>query len=494
MKLATRLLLPLLATVAGVMLAFGAWAIVQREGTLQAEAERETVAYARALGLALERAVRDPEDGGMQELIARVDREPSIYGVRVYDAGGAALYESAPLRGGLRAAPEAVREAAAAATAVVASRESDEGAAVTVLRALRDDDGRPALVLEVVQPLASVAAEQARIRQRFALNTLTLLLVVTLLLTWLVRRLVSDPLERFVEAVRALGGGELSHRVAAGAAGGELGVVATELNRMADRLQDARDELMHEAEERVALERRLRQSEKMAEVGRLATGLAHEIGAPLHVIRGRADLVSRSDPGPEGRERNLRIIVQQIDRISLIVRNLMDYARRREPRRIDVDLVRVARGVVDFVEPEAERAGVRLSLEAPDGAVPLSADPDLLHQVILNLVLNALHAVEETGEGGRVRVKALRAGGDAVLEVEDDGPGVPPELRDRVFDPFFTTKDGRRGTGLGLSVARGIVEDHGGRIAIDVPADGRGRGTCVRVTLPARGGEETAGG
>lgn len=492
MKLSTRLLLPLLATVAAVMLAFGAWAIIQREDTLLAEAERETLAYARALGLALERTSRDPDLGDMEELIDRVDREPSIYGVRVYDTSGPVLYESSPLRGGRRAPAEAVREAVARNAATASTRSAEDGEAVSVLRPLRDDEGRVTAVLEVVQPLASVAAEQARIRQRFALNTLTLLLVVTLLVTWLVRRLVSDPLERFLEAVRALGGGELSHRLAPATARGELGEVAGELNRMADRLQEARDDLVRGTEERVALERELRQSEKMAEVGRLAAGLAHEIGAPLHVIRGRADLLSRGDPGPEGRERNLRIIVEQIDRISLIVRNLLGYARRREPRQVDADLVRIAQGVVDFVEPEAERAGARLSMEAPGGAVPLRADPDLLHQVILNLVLNAVHAVEETGEEGRVRVRVRGGDGVRLVEVEDDGAGVPEDLRERIFDPFFTTKDGRRGTGLGLSVARGIVEDHGGRIEFVAREDG-GRGTCVRVTLPD-GIEETKRG
>ncbi|MBW3534771.1 MAG: hypothetical protein KY453_06060, partial [Gemmatimonadetes bacterium] len=103
MKLSTRLLLPLLTTVGAVMLAFGGWAIIQREDTLLAEAERETLAYARALGLALERTSRAPELGGMEELIDRVDREPSIYGVRVYETSGAVRYESEPLRGGRRA-------------------------------------------------------------------------------------------------------------------------------------------------------------------------------------------------------------------------------------------------------------------------------------------------------------------------------------------------------------------------------------------------------
>ena len=155
---------------------------------------------------------------------------------------------------------------------------------MVVLRPLLDEGGVVRGVLEVVQPLTSVTVQLARTRLRFGLNTLTMVVVVTLLLSWLVRRHLSTPLARFVEAVRVLGGGELTHRVEPAMAVGELAVVAEELNRMANRLEEARHDLVREGEERMSLERRLLQSEKLAEVGQLAAGLAHEIGAPLHVI------------------------------------------------------------------------------------------------------------------------------------------------------------------------------------------------------------------
>jgi signal transduction histidine kinase len=492
MKLSTRLLLPLLATVVAVMGAYGVWALFQRETSIRAEAERETAAYARALGLAVERALRSDDPNEILAIVDRVDREPAIYGVLVYDADGRLLRASEVGEPLPRATDSVIDEVLRSGLTSTLSRATGDPPAVSVVRPLLAEDGGRLGALEVVQPLASVAAEEARIRQRFLLNTLTLVASVTLVVTWLVRRNVSLPLDRFVQAVRTLGRGELHHRLESSAAAGELAVVAHELNRMADRLEAARSQLLREGEERLELERRLRQSETMAEVGSLAAGLAHEIGAPLQVIRGRASLLLRREPEPEDRERNLRIVVEQIDRISHIVRNLLGYARRRELRPAPFDLAAVSAGVGEFLEDEAVRTGTALIVRGPEGPVPLTGDADLVHQVLLNVALNALHAVESKEGERRVRLVARRlhpredGAPGGVVEVDDTGPGIPVELRDRVFDPFFTTKGGRQGTGLGLAVARGIATDHGGSIqVVDAPTDDDGRwSTRVRVTLP----------
>jgi two-component system NtrC family sensor kinase len=497
-KLSTRLLLPLLAAVVLVMLAYASWSLVQREGIMVAEAERETRAYATALGLALERAAGQGEPEAMQEMIDRIDRDPNIYGVVVYDTVGLPQFVSSPLAEAVHASSDEVRSVLPHGPVRTLRRVILGEESVVVFRPLLDEGGNVRGVLEVVQPLTSVAVQLTRTRQRFILNTLTLIAAVTLLLSWLVRRHLSAPLARFVEAVRALGGGELSHRIEPDTAVGELSDVAEELNRMADRLQGARRELELEAEGRVSLERRLLQAEKLAEVGQLAAGLAHEIGAPLHVIRGRADLVLRGDPRPADRSRNLSIIIEQIDRIAAIVRNLLGYARRREPQLVNADLVAVVRGVVEFVDTESVKGGSRLVVETASTNLVIRCDPDLLHQLFLNVILNALHAVSETGRLGTVAVRIsperLGRGVFAVVEVEDDGSGIPIGQRDRVFEPFFTTKDESRGTGLGLALARAIVEDHCGSIAI-LPPSRRGWSTRVRIELPITSGARlNAGG
>jgi len=490
-RLSTRLLLPLLAVVAAVMLPYALWSLRQRAEVMEAEAERETRAYATALGLALERAEGDPD--AIQEMIDRIDRDPSIYGVLVYDTLGMPQYVSSPLASAPAAEAEDIRSVLAERAVRTLRREVLEES-VVVLRALVDERGNVMGVLEVVQPLTPVTEQLARTRLRFLLNTASLLIAVTLLLLWLVRRYLSDPLAQFVDAVRALGGGELTHRMEPTIAAGELAEVAEELNRMADGLEKARQELVTQSEERLSLERRLLQSEKLAEVGQLAAGLAHEIGAPLHVIRGRADLVRRSGGRVEDADRHLDAIVREIDRIALIVRNLLGFVRRREPRVVEIDLAEVVQAVLDLLDVELARVNVELvthGLEMPSRG---SGDPDLLHQVFLNVLLNALHALEGAQHPRRLAVRLGRPDerdrARAVVEIEDSGVGVPASLRDRVFDPYYTTKERGQGTGLGLALARAIVEDHGGSIALVQPTSSEWS-TCVRITLPTH---QAAGG
>lgn len=495
MRLSTRLLLPLLATVTVVMLAYGWWAHRQREETLVAESEREIQAYATALALAVERGLRQPELEDVQDIIDRLSREPTVYGVLVYDAAGAVAYASEAVADPAPPADSVLRRVLSGQTASL-RRSLDAEPVLGVLRPLTLADGQVAGVLEVAQPLSFLATELARIRERFLLNTLTLALALSVLLTWLVRRNVSRPLNAFVDGVRTLGGGDLGHRLDEGASGSELAEVARELNRMAGRLQSAREDLVREAEERLSLERRLQQAEKMAAVGTLAAGLAHEIGAPLHVIRGRAELVLGRDPGAEARGRNLRIIIEQIDRITLIVRNLLSFARRREPRLAPVDVARVLRDVTEFVEQDAERSHVTVRLSTPEGGAVVRGDADLLHQVFLNLVINGLQALE-TVEGDRtldvdVSVSATGSTGrpGVAVGVRDSGPGIEPAIRDRMFEPFVTTKSAQVGTGLGLAVARGIVEDHGGTIDASIPDADAPAGALIRVWLPAEGPDD----
>ncbi|MBI4538922.1 MAG: HAMP domain-containing protein [Gemmatimonadetes bacterium] len=493
MKLGTRLLLPLLVAVALVMSLYGAWALRQRQTTLVAEARRETRAYATALGLALESAFRDPDLKDVQQIIDRISREPKIYGVLVYGPDGRSLFVSDPL-GGTEPPPAGVlRRVLARGDTASFEREIDGQRVYSVLHAVRAADGAVVAAFEVAQPLAFVEAEKARTSQRFLLNTFTLLAAVTILILWLVRRSITSPLERFVTAAQALGRGDLAHRIREDAGAGELALLAGELNRMANRLEGARSKLVQEAEERIALERRLRETERLAAVGNLAAGLAHEIASPLHVIRGRAEMLLRRDGLPEAQARNLRIIVEQIGRITVIVRNLLDFARRREPRIEALDLGLVLEGVAEFVESEFARTGVRLDWEGPR-ALATRGDPHLLHQVFMNLLLNARQALDDT-EGERRVVIRTRMAGEAevvgesretapavVVEVEDTGPGIPGEVLPHIFEPFFTTKPGGVGTGLGLAVARSIVEEHGGSLeAENVHGEG---GARFRVTLP----------
>jgi signal transduction histidine kinase len=234
------------------------------------------------------------------------------------------------------------------------------------------------------------------------------------------------------------------------------------------------------------LEDQLLRAEKLATVGVLAAGVAHEIGTPLGIIRGRAEYMLGKLGGvehPQGR--GLSAIIDQIDRVSRTIRQLLDFSRFQPAEARAVLLAPLVHGLQELMHIEAERRRVRLHVEVPEHLPALAADADQLQQVLLNLVLNACDACSA---GGQVRLSALRVQGDTPgaqemleLRIEDDGCGIAPEHLHQVFDPFFTTKKRGRGTGLGLTVVAQVVRNHGGQVEIDSEP---GRGTCVRLRWP----------
>jgi signal transduction histidine kinase len=233
------------------------------------------------------------------------------------------------------------------------------------------------------------------------------------------------------------------------------------------------------------LEDQLLRAEKLATVGVLAAGVAHEIGTPLGIIRGRAEymLGKLGVEHPQGR--GLSAIIDQIDRVTRIIRQLLDFSRFQPARARAVHLAPLVRGLQELLHVEADRRRVQLHLEVPEQLPALAADADQFQQVLLNLTLNACDACSA---GGNVRLSAAWSQGETPgsqgmieLRVEDDGCGIAPEHLRQVFDPFFTTKKRGRGTGLGLTVVAEIVRNHGGRVEIDSEP---GRGTRVTLRWP----------
>jgi signal transduction histidine kinase len=237
-----------------------------------------------------------------------------------------------------------------------------------------------------------------------------------------------------------------------------------------------------------ALETQLLRAEKFATVGVLAAGIAHEIGTPLGVVRGRAEYVLGKLGAAHPQAAGIGVIIEQIDRVSRTIRQLLDFSRLQPAAVRPVALGPMLRDVSELLRLEAERRQVRLEWELPERVPALSADPDQLQQVLVNLALNACDACRA---GGRVRLTAAApdgassgAWGLVSLTVQDDGCGIPPESLNQVFDPFFTTKKRGQGTGLGLTVVAHVVRNHGGRVELESEP---GRGTCVTVLWPAAG-------
>jgi two-component system, NtrC family, sensor histidine kinase HydH len=239
-----------------------------------------------------------------------------------------------------------------------------------------------------------------------------------------------------------------------------------------------------------SLESQLLRAEKLATVGELAAGVAHEMGTPLGVVRGRAEYVLGKLGGGHPQASGISDIIEQIDQVTRTIRQLLDFSRVSPASVQSVELPEVAQAIVELLHFEAERRKLSLQLDISDNLEPLSADPDQLQQVLVNLTRNAFDAC---APGGRVilrahpELKGASLWNRIHLEVEDNGCGIPPKDQHRVFDPFFTTKKRGQGTGLGLAIAAQVVRNHGAEILID---SDEGRGTRVIILWPVAAGSE----
>jgi two-component system, NtrC family, sensor kinase len=355
-------------------------------------------------------------------------------------------------------------------------------------------------VIDAHLTLARVDARRATQRAQVAGSTtiaLALVCGITMLFVW---RLVYSPVRDLRGGMRRIARGDLGYRLAVRSRD-ELGEVAQTFNHMAADLAAARGELTAWArtlEERVdqkaaELERANRlmaTSERMASLGRLAATVAHEVNNPLFGILNYARLtrkdVERADPPPSNRERmleQLQIIERESRRCGELMRNLLMFARQ-SPRRIEAaDLNEVIGRAVVLVRHRYELSGITLDEQLAAGLPPTPCDGNQVQQVVLGLLVNAAEAMPN---GGRVQIStSLDAlARHAVIRVRDNGPGISRDVLPQVFEPFFTTKQDEHRTGLGLAVARSIVEQHGGTITVQ-SAEGAGAEFAIRLPLDA---------
>jgi two-component system NtrC family sensor kinase len=245
--------------------------------------------------------------------------------------------------------------------------------------------------------------------------------------------------------------------------------------------------LVEDVTEQRILEAQLIQNDKMASIGQLVSGVAHELNNPLTSIAGLAELLLERAPHPALPHEHLRVIHEQAERAGRIVRNLLTFARKGVAEKTAVDLNDVAARTSLLIVYELQLHGIELESALSPEPVVVLGDRYELQQVLLNLVNNAVHAVSqlEAGCPRRIRLETARQGGTAVLKVRDSGPGVPPHLASYLFTPFFTTKAPGEGTGLGLSLSYGLVKAHGGILAYEVPPEG---GAEFRISMPAHDG------
>jgi signal transduction histidine kinase len=262
----------------------------------------------------------------------------------------------------------------------------------------------------------------------------------------------------------------------------ELGQVAAAFNRMTERLEEARHRVETETTRSLELMRRLRQTESLAIAGKLCSSIAHEVGTPLNIIAGRAELMLRALPHDSPLREDLNVIITQIDRISRMIRAALDPFRQRQPARAAVAPGAVAEVLQPLLQHFAKSRGVNLAVSLPRTLPPVCVDPGHLQQILINLLTNA---IEATPAGGLVQVTGESLADDGrpgvAIAVQDTGAGIPENVLPRIFDPFYSTKPAHEGAGLGLSICRDLVRSNGSEIRV---ASKPGEGTTFTVWLP----------
>lgn len=235
--------------------------------------------------------------------------------------------------------------------------------------------------------------------------------------------------------------------------------------------------MLRDVSERKRLQEQLRRTERIAELGTLASGMAHEIGTPMNVILGRAEyLMDRVTEEPI--KKGLKTIITQVERITKVMNQLLSFARRKAPEQSELDLRNVIDNVMEMFQERLSRSQVTVGMTLEDSCPMVLADADQMSQVLINLIMNAVHAMPD---GGTLRVDLAQEKDMVKLTVADTGHGIPRDVVKKVFDPFFTTKEFGKGTGLGLTVVKGIIEEHQGSIVVESE---EGKGTTFTIRLP----------
>jgi len=342
---------------------------------------------------------------------------------------------------------------------------------ITAYEPIRNPSGRIIGAL-YVGLLEEPFARPQKVMIRFFLLMVLVTTIASLTLLYLLARTILGPIDRIVAMSRKVIDGDMTARVGI-APPGEMGVLCRAIDHMADAVAQ-REQLLHDS-----TRQQIGQSEKLASIGRLTAGIAHEINNPLTGVLTYAHMLRKSGGQNEQQQEDLEVIIRETTRVREIVRGLLDFSRQSPSSMETLDVNDVIRQTLMLLRSQKEFKSITIEERMTQNVPPIRGDRNQLQQVFLNLALNACEAMSG---GGTLSVTTSVEDQNVMISVGDNGCGIKPEDLERIFDPFFTTKPVGKGTGLGLSVSYGIIEQHGGRFEVESEV---GRGSTFTVALSA---------
>lgn len=431
---------------------------------------------ARAIRLPVSNALETKNFDQLNTSVESVFHINEVYGAYLFDANGNFLVSLGAVEPSQAQANRAIEKTL---HGEFEQYESISGRNVySFFLPLFDLSGRPSGLLQVTRLKSGIENELSRIRLLAWSGFVGVAVLIILVLTWTHRRAIGAPVNRLLHCMQEIEAGHISHRLQA-TGPHEIQSLVAGLNGMLDSIQAAEQLAAQQRLAQTAMAEKLRQSETLAALGHLSAGVAHELGAPLTVIDGRAQRLMRELTAPD-QARQLTDIRNQVQRMTRIVRQLLDYGRgsmnHRQPIAID-SLVRAAVKQQDQDKPQTQIQ--------PGPPLCIDTDHSSMEQVLSNLLRNAW----QSNPQGTVTIGWEAASQrEALIYVQDDGPGIPVAQRERVLQPFVTSKTPGEGSGLGLAIVQRIVREHGGRIHItDKPV---GQGARIELIFPLTAKQE----
>jgi len=475
MKLATRMTLAL-GSCALVLFGGAGWLqLYNEEKDLRAVAQNEALLLGRSLQTAFENALRDQQLEDVRETLEDLALVDSSVAVFVYGADGQLMGASAhakPSQAGLHVAKQA--RASHEPVIEFLPEHKPETLRLSLGLAVESALGTPFVVLE--KTLVELQRDLSVTRRNIWLTTLLYVLATASLTFVLMRHYVGLPLWRMVSNMKRVRAGDLSISPEV-SQGDEVGEAKKEFEYLVKDLEAARASADKEFEARRHMERALQNAEKLITLGHLSAVMAHEIGSPLQILEGRARALEKHADDAAATRRIAAMLVTQTERITRLVSQMRSITKRPPTMRALVDAHTSVLAVVALLELEARRRQVEIRVTCR-GRIQVFVDADQLQQISLNLIRNALDASPPQS------TVHVNLGGDEelfLLEISDEGPGIPEADRPHLFEAFFTTKADRGVSGLGLSVVKSLVQENGGKVAF---VEGTSSGCVVRVTLP----------